>query len=122
MCQDNFLEIDGTKTYILKNFSIEKYESKYIVIKKNKWIVLENDSQKEIFNLLSMSKKIEDIFKNFEEEDILNVLTQIEAKKFEIEEMNDEERTKGAYIYLTNECNLTCSHCYMNSGKKIKMN
>ena len=120
MCQDNFLEIDGTKTYILKNFSIEKYESKYIVIKKNKWIVLENDSQKEIFNLLSMSKKIEDIFKNFEEEDILNVLTQIEAKKFEIEEMNDEERTKGAYIYLTNECNLTCSHCYMNSGKKNK--
>ena len=65
MCQDNFLEIDGTKTYILKNFSIEKYESKYIVIKKNKWIVLENDSQKEIFNLLSMSKKIEDIFKMF---------------------------------------------------------
>ena len=120
MCQDNFLEIDGTKTYILKNFSIEKYESKYIVIKKNKWIVLENDSQKEIFNLLSMSKKIEDIFKNFEEEVILNVLTQIEAKKFEIEEMNDEERTKGAYIYLTNECNLTCSHCYMNSGKKNK--
>lgn len=120
MCQDNFLEIDGTKTYILKNFSIEKYESKYIVIKKNKWIVLENDSQKEIFNLLSMSKKIKDIFKNFEEEDILNVLTQIEAKKFEIEEMNDEERTKGAYIYLTNECNLTCSHCYMNSGKKNK--
>ena len=117
MCQDNFLEIDGTKTYTLKNFFIEKYESKYIVIKKNKWIILDNDSQKEVFNLLSESKKIEDIFKNFEEEDILNVLTQIEAKKFEIEEMNKEE-TKGAYIYLTNECNLNCPHCYMNSGKK----
>ncbi len=117
MCEDNFLEIDGAKTYTLKNFSIEKYDSKYIVIKKNKWIILDNDSQKEVFNLLSESKKIEDIFNNFEEEDILNVLTQIEAKKFELEEMNEEE-TKGAYIYLTNECNLNCPHCYMNSGKK----
>lgn len=117
MCQDNFLEIDGTKTYTLRNFFIEKYNSKYIVIKKNKWIILNNDFQKEIFNLLSESKTIEDIFKDYEEEDILNVLTQIEAKKFEIEEMN-EEKTKGAYIYLTNECNLNCLHCYMNSGKK----
>jgi possible Fe-S oxidoreductase len=117
MCQDNFLEIDGTKTYTLRNFFIEKYNSKYIVIKKNKWIILNNDFQKEIFNLLSESKTIEDIFKDYEEEDILNVLTQIEAKKFEIEEMN-EEKTKGAYIYLTNECNLNCPHCYMNSGKK----
>lgn len=24
---------------------------------------------------------------------------------------------KGAYIYLTNACNLSCSHCYMYSGK-----
>lgn len=117
MCLDNFLEIDGTKTYTLRNFFIEKYDSKYIVIKKNKWIILNNDFQKEIFNLLSESKTIEDIFKDYEEEDILNVLTQIEAKKFEIEEMN-EEKTKGAYIYLTNECNLNCPHCYMNSGKK----
>ena len=28
MCLDNFLEIDGTKTYTLRNFFIEKYESK----------------------------------------------------------------------------------------------
>lgn len=111
------IELTGDKIYSLGKFKIEKFKSNYIVIKKNKWIVLQNESQLEIFQKIVLKEKIERLFSYFEEEDIINVLLQLEAKKFEEENLKKNE-AKGAYIYLTTECNLRCPHCYMDAGLK----
>jgi len=49
------------------------------------------------------------------------LLAQITARKFAfstgIPQPIKDNSFKGAYFYLTNACNLSCSHCYMYSGK-----
>lgn len=49
------------------------------------------------------------------------LLAQIAARQFALTNAPPEQKrdlsVKGAYFYLTNACNLSCSHCYMFSGK-----
>lgn len=117
MGKEYVVEIDENKKYNLGSFSIEQYCDKYIIIKKNKWIVLDNINQLNIFKDLSVKVSLIDIFNKYNPDDIINVLTQIEAKKFEHENLIPDILTKGAYIYLTKKCNMRCPHCYMDAGK-----
>ncbi len=49
------------------------------------------------------------------------LLAQIAARQFAFTDsppvQKRDSSVKGAYFYLTNACNLHCSHCYMFSGK-----
>lgn len=49
------------------------------------------------------------------------LLAQITARQFALTDRvpvpSRDLSVKGAYFYLTNACNLRCSHCYMYSGK-----
>lgn len=49
------------------------------------------------------------------------LLAQIISRKFAATDAAPlplkDQSVKGAYFYLTNACNLRCSHCYMYSGK-----
>lgn len=113
------IEIDISKTYSLsKEIRIVEYKEKYLAIYTAGilWIVLDNNEELKIFEDLRKGKTLKTVFDKFSEEAVLNVIMQIEAKKFDhpsrIE--NDE---KNAYIYLTNNCNQRCRHCYMYSGE-----
>lgn len=120
MEKEYIVEIDSNKKYNLGQFNIEKYYDKYLIIKKNKWIVLDNKTQLDIFKDLSIQISLIEIFNTYNHDDIINVLTQIEAKKFEKENLKKNELTKGAYIYLTKKCNMLCPHCYINAGEANK--
>ena len=70
------------------------------------WLVLNNETQKKIYEHLSNGFNIAEVMKKFprNREDILAVLKEIEAKDFESLEVNYPAK-KGMYIYLTNRCN-----------------
>lgn len=111
-------EIDLNKVYLLpEDISIVKYKEVYLAIytKGISWIVLKNDEELEIFEKIRKKEKLEKIFENYLEDSVINVIMQIEAKNFENPKVNEHE-DKNVYIYLTNNCNQRCKHCYMYAG------
>lgn len=111
-------ELDISKQYNLPNeISIVKYKDKYLAIYTEGvlWIVLNNEEEKNIFMDLKSNHSLEYVFQKYTEDSVVNVLMQLEAKKFEkptcVE--NDE---KNICVYLTNNCNQRCRHCYMYAG------
>ncbi len=113
-------EIELFKTYNFPKFKVINHKSVYIVVffEKAMWIVLDNNKQLEIFNKLNDGSTIQSIIdlNIYEQNDLVWVLTQIEAKNIiecECISIFDNERL---HLHLTNKCNLRCPHCYMNSG------
>ncbi len=81
------------------------------------YIVLENDSQLHFFETLKTKPIKEAIsLSGVAESDIKKVLTEIEAKKFFQESINKTEGMLQMQLFVTNNCNLRCRHCYMFSG------
>lgn len=117
------LELDLTKIYTLpENVCFEEIDDKYLAISPDtaNWILLNNSSQLKIYKFLASKRSIKDLIKNFPEnsiKDIMYVLTELEAKKFELKNVNHLPQ-HGMYIYLTNKCNQRCVHCYMYAGKE----
>lgn len=111
-------EIDLSKTYSLpREICIVEYKNVYLAIytKGVLWIVLQNDEELTIFNLIRNGVNLENLFENYSEEAVLNVVMQIEAKKFDSPRINEFDE-KTVYIYLTNNCNQRCRYCYMYAG------
>ena len=92
-----------------------------LVISQNKanWIGLFNKEQERILTLLLEKKRLGDIYEIVHEDDFNFVISQIIDRKFLASEQVsfNEPHNEGLYIYLTNDCNLACTHCYMFSGK-----
>lgn len=115
--------IDETKKYSFPyDAKIVSFCDKFIVISAQtiNWIVLENKEQLEYFKLLQ-KYSIKDSLERFEG-DFRNAqycVMQIEAKQFEERELvRDSNVPFKLHLYLTNECNLRCRHCYMYAGDK----
>ena len=111
-------ELDLSKYYNLpKEISIVKHKDIYLAIytKGILWIVLNNEEEKNVFLDLKNKHNLEYVFKKYAEEAVLNVLIQIEAKKFH-NPTHIENDNKSICIYLTNNCNQRCRHCYMYAG------
>lgn len=87
------------------------------------WLILDNE-EIEILKYLIAGKSIGDVASwarnNSFFEKLKSLLSQIMARRFasKNEQMIPliDNSLKGAYFYLTNACNLQCSHCYMFSG------
>ena len=112
------VELDLGKHYCLpKEIAIVPFENKFLVIYTLGvlWLVLENDEELAVFEDIKSEKTIEDVLKLYSEDAVFNVLTQIEAKKFERPKAI-EKNEKNIYIFLTNNCNQKCRHCYMFAG------
>jgi len=112
------VEIDTTKVYYLpKEIKVVKYKECFLVIYTEgvMWIVLQDEEELAIFKDLNDKKNIEYVFENYSKESVMNVIMQIEAKKFE-QPYAIEIDEKNVYIYLTNNCNQRCKHCYMYAG------
>ena len=117
------LELDPQRIYCMpKLVSIEKIDNQYLVISPDtaNWILAENENQLEIYNKLSSGKSVIEVLQNYPQEkigDVIHILTELEAKKFESEHINYPQE-HGMYVYLTNRCNQRCAHCYMYAGEK----
>ena len=99
-----------------------EYKQSILVIAPHfaNWIVLKSKAQYEVFCFLRENHSIQDALysKRFTQEDINYVVTQIEARKLcdkTIHRASQNERSM--HLYLTNQCNLFCPHCYMFSGQ-----
>ena len=111
------VEIDLSKTFQFPSqIAIRKFEGKNLVIYTEGvlWLVL-SDDELAVFNALSSGLSIADVLKRFDEDTVINTLSQIEAKQFEHPVVHEPDE-KNIYIYLTNNCNERCKHCYMYAG------
>lgn len=100
-----------------------KHKGKNIVIlpETSNWIVLDNSIQIEIFRSLC-SKTIQNVLDDYAQykSDCITVITQIEARHLESASVTRNNNTNySMHLYLTNECNLSCPHCYMSAGRKL---
>lgn len=119
-------KIDIEKNYSFPlDIRIIKYRGDILVISRltANWVVLHTQEQLNILHALSEGKSIKEIIdsQSFNNQDINYVVLQIEAKRFcsKIVHSSTEE-SRSLHLYLTNECNLGCPHCYMFSGKQSK--
>ena len=92
-----------------------------LVISQNKanWIGLFNKEQENIFNLLCKKKQLGEIVEIVNEDDFNFVTGQIIDRRFldSTQITFNTPHKENLYIYLTNDCNLACTHCYMYSGE-----
>lgn len=115
------------------NIVIKKHDGFLIAISvdSGNWIVFETEFQKSILDELINGKNIGEIFHQhikteIQKTEFLSLLRRIFARKFanintELEiNCLQSESYKKLYIYLTNECNLRCTHCFMYAGSKLK--
>lgn len=120
MDEEREAELSLDKVYSLPHFDYVEYGEYRLAIASEfaKWIVLENDNQYEVLKMLVNSKDIQAVLLRFEDhqEDVISVLTQIEAKQLESTQANSVFNNTRLHLHLTNKCNLHCPHCYMNSG------
>ena len=125
MCNDNKeitveTSLDLDKVYDLpEHIQIIQYKDLHLAVYSQGilWIVLYNQKQCEIFCHLRRGKTIGFLLDHYSQDDVVSVLIQIEAKKFETAIVRYDSE-KNAYIYLTNNCNQRCRHCYMFAGER----
>lgn len=97
-----------------------KHRGKIIAVlpETSNWIVLDNDIQVEILTALSFNK-ISYVLEKYDQNynDCISVITQIEARHLESDAVS-RNTSYSMHLYLTNECNMRCPHCYMIAGEK----
>lgn len=110
-------EVDLNKKFQFpSNIVIKKFEDKNLVIYTEGvlWLVF-SDKELQVFNAFSSGASIAEVLERYKEDTVISVLSQIEAKQFENPIIRKSE-DKRIYIYLTNNCNDRCRHCYMYAG------
>jgi radical SAM protein with 4Fe4S-binding SPASM domain len=92
------------------------------------WLVLKSDFQKNILTKLVNGETIGSVLScnpsPEHNQEIESLLAQIMARNFASTDIPPvitfPNFVESMYVYLTNACNLRCSHCYMYSGKADK--
>lgn len=118
------LSLDLQKQYKMPTVcSIVSVDNTFLVISREtaNWLLLHNQAQLDIFKFLSEGHSIGELFETFAENahaDIMTVLIELEAKHFEETNLYYPQE-HGMYIYLTNQCNQRCTHCYMCAGEAM---
>lgn len=123
--------LDSNDTlYFPKQIVYRDYQSICLAIAVDtaNWIILDNQYQKDVLQKLINGMTIGSVVlaatTKTERKHINNLLSKIIARHFasknHIPNLQDITVLKSINIYLTNECNLRCRHCFMNSGSKMK--
>lgn len=97
------------------------YRGKIFVISPEtaNWIILENEEQWQFFQLLTsldLGKALKRFVGTYENAQY--TVMQIVAKHFENQFVKPKNDGGSMQMYLTNECNMRCPHCYMFAGLK----
>ena len=111
------IEVDlGKRFQFPENIVIRKVEDKNLVIYTEGvlWLVFD-DEELEIYQAFNKGLSIQEALEIYDQDRVVEVLSQIEAKQFE-HPIVCESKEKNIYIYLTNNCNERCRHCYMYAG------
>lgn len=120
MNEEKEIELSTDKVYTLPTLRLIQHKDYYLAIATDlaRWLVLKNDKQLHILNALIDGSSIEDVLDKFRnsQEDVLDVLTQIEATGIETLQKKSIFSNTRLHLHLTNQCNLRCPHCYMASG------
>ncbi|MBQ7561744.1 MAG: radical SAM protein [Synergistaceae bacterium] len=88
-----------------------------------KWIVLDSQSQINIFKAFMNGMNLSEVLEKFSSEinEVKSVVTQIEgrgmAQKYLLP---DDEESFNLRLYLTNNCNLRCNHCFMYASSALE--
>ncbi|NCD00844.1 radical SAM protein [bacterium] len=114
-------EFDLEKKVLLPDDIVyKKIDSHNLIISPSipSWLTLE-DCEKNIFDLIKNGLKPQEIVELGHEVDkVVSVLVKIDIKKFyRATKSTIRENLYSATLYLTNNCNLRCKHCYMFSGE-----
>lgn len=123
--------ITGSSKFIFGGNIVTKkiYDFFLIVcVESANWIVLKNEHQKNILMKMVDGASIGEIYSSFKSEEDLNdlktVLAAITARKFAATDAAPQIFDLFSYekmnVYLTNACNLRCSHCFMHAGKQLE--
>ena len=109
-----------------RDIYISKVENKFLVVaqKKGTYIVLD-DIQLKLFVFLKNGQTLNELLNSkFYNIDLFpklqDLLIQFEVRNFYESFQPDKKTQLTARLYLTNECNLRCNHCYRYSGEKEK--
>jgi radical SAM protein with 4Fe4S-binding SPASM domain len=105
--------------------TVVRRKERYLAIcsENGRWIVLDNNSQTVFLHLLETTD-LGEALKRFQGkyEDARKVVTQIVARQLD-SMPSKRASTDGAivmHLYLTNQCNMRCPHCYMLAGCKME--
>lgn len=120
MDEEKEVELSADKVYNLPTFQLIQYKDCHLAVAADlaRWLVLRNVEQLHILKAFINGSSIEDVLVKFNnsQEDILEVLTQIEATGIEVLQKKSIFSNTRLHLHLTNQCNLRCPHCYMASG------
>lgn len=112
---------EDTKFTLPVNIKKVIYRGKMLVISPEtaNWIILENEEQWQFFQLLT-SFDLGNALKQFNGayDNAQYTVTQIVAKHFDNQLVKPKNNGGSMQMYLTNECNMRCPHCYMFAGLK----
>lgn len=112
---------EDTKFTLPVNIKKVIYKGKIFVISPEtaNWIILENEEQWQFFQLLT-SFDLGTALKQFcgAYENAQYTVMQIVAKHFDNLAVRPKNNGGSMQMYLTNECNMRCPHCYMFAGLK----
>lgn len=116
------IDVDEHKVYQMPSYVIRHYKNKYLVIASDygRWLVFSSEMEINIFRFLADNHSIKDTLERFDEDAVIDVLSQIEAKKFTALNVCNIDNAETMQIYLTNACNLCCKHCYMYAESSLK--
>ena len=113
------IKIDVHQKYEFpEHLEIVKHRDVWLVIavETASWIVLDNEDQLNFFLLLkrnSIEKALDEFVGNLQ--NARWVLVQIEARQLCSKECHPYQET-NCMVYLTNECNMRCAHCFLSAG------
>ena len=99
-----------------------KYGGKILEIAREEgnWIVLDNKQQQSFFDSLRANSIMTAMqLSECPQEDVVWVLTQLFARHFE-KRVKYQKTSPIMQLYLTNNCNMRCPHCYMFAGTPLK--
>lgn len=112
---------EDTKFTLPVNIKNVTYKGKIFVISPEtaNWIILEKEEQWQFFQLLT-SFDLGTALKQFcgAYENAQYTVMQIVAKHFDNLAVRPKNNGGSMQMYLTNECNMRCPHCYMFAGLK----
>lgn len=97
------VEIDISKRYLFpKELEIVEYKDTYLVIYTEgiMWLVLQSKEELKVFKELQAQSSVEELLEKYDENVVMHVLMQIEAKKFE---SPVKSLVEGNSIYIFNK-------------------
>jgi len=124
MCITRKTEIDFDSVIAFDKYITKRVYDKTLIFfyELPNWIVL-SDKEFKVFEKLT-KVSVSEAIEQYSEEIIKKVLVKFfERKILPLRDDGNDSHKKivmPMHIYLTNKCNLTCTHCYMYAGKPLE--